>query len=59
MTTRTEQHKVPRKIREWRQIGRRSKGRPRRRWIEIEDVEGDLKNKGIRRWKRLCNERGK
>ena len=41
-----EQHRIPREIIVWRPVGRRSRGRPRQRWIE--EVEEDLRNMGIR-----------
>ena len=37
---------------EWRPVGRR---RPRKRWIK--DLEEDLRNMWIRRWRRLSYER--
>jgi len=36
-------------------MGRRIKGRPRKRWIE--DVEEDIQTMGIRRWRKLSKER--
>jgi hypothetical protein len=39
----------------WKLIGRRIRGRPRKRWIE--DVEEDIQRMGIRGWRKLCKER--
>ena len=36
-------------------IGRRIRGRPRKRWIE--DVEEDIQRMGIRGWRKLCKGR--
>jgi hypothetical protein len=36
-------------------MGRRIRGRPRKRWIE--DVEEDIQRMGIRGWRKLCKER--
>ena len=38
-----EQHRIPRKILEWRPLGKRLSGRPRKR--RIEDIEENLRNK--------------
>ena len=40
---------------EWKAIGRRIRGRPRKRWIE--DVEEDIQRMGIRGWRNLYKER--
>jgi hypothetical protein len=40
---------------EWKPIGRRIRGRPRKRWIE--DVEEDIQRMGIRGWRKSCKER--
>ena len=50
-----EQHSVPRKILEWRPIGRKLRERPRKGWIE--DAEEDLRSMVIRRCRRVCSER--
>jgi hypothetical protein len=39
----------------WKPIGRRIRGRPRKRWIE--DVEDDFQALGIRGWRKLSKER--
>jgi hypothetical protein len=46
--------RIPRRILEWKPIGRRIKGRPRKRWIED---EGDFQAMGIRGWRKLSKER--
>ena len=47
--------RMPRRILEWKPMGRRIRGRPRKRWIV--DVEGDIQTMGIRGWKKLSKER--
>ena len=39
---------------EWKPMGKRIRGRPRKRWIE--DVEEDILTMGIRAWRKLCKE---
>ena len=39
----------------WKPIGRRIRGRPRKRWIE--DGEEDIQRIEIRGWRKLCKER--
>jgi hypothetical protein len=51
---RMEGRRIPRRILEWKSIGRRIRGRPRKRWIE--DVE-DFQAMGIRGWRKLSKER--
>ena len=46
---------MPRRILEWKPMGRRIRGRPRKRWIE--DAEEDIQTKGIRGWRKLIKER--
>jgi len=43
------------KLLEWKPIGRRIRGRPRKIWFE--DVEEDIQRMGIRGWRKLCKER--
>jgi hypothetical protein len=43
------------RILEWKSIGRRIRGRPRKRWIE--DIEDDIQTMEIRGWRKLCKER--
>jgi hypothetical protein len=47
--------RTPTRILEWKPIGRRIRGRPRKRWIE--DIEDYIQIMGIRGWRKLCKER--
>jgi len=47
--------RMPRRIQEWKPMGRRIRGRLRKRWIE--DVEEDIQTKGIRGWRKVSKER--
>jgi hypothetical protein len=47
--------RTPKRVLEWKRIGRRIGGRPRKRWIE--DVEEDIQRMGIRGWRKLRKER--
>ena len=53
--TRMDGIRMPRRILEWKPIGRRIRGRPRKRWIE--DVEEDIQTMGIRGWRKLSKEK--
>ena len=46
--------RMPRRILEWKPIGRRIRGRPRKRWVE--DAEENIQM-GIRGWRKLSKER--
>ena len=46
--------RMRRRILEWKPMGRRIRGRPRKRWIE--DVE-DVQTMGMREWGKLSKER--
>jgi hypothetical protein len=48
---RMEGMRIPRRILEWKPMGRRIMGRPRKRWIE--DTEEDIQTMGIRWWRNL------
>jgi hypothetical protein len=52
---RMEGERIPKTVREWKPMGRRNRGRPRKRWVE--DIEKDIKIRGIRGWRKLCKER--
>ena len=46
-----DEKRTPKGVLEWKTIGRKIRGRPRKRWIE--DVEDDLQRLGIRGWRKL------
>jgi hypothetical protein len=47
--------RIPKRVLEWKPTGRRIRGRPRKRWIE--DIEEDGQPMGIRGWRKLSKER--
>jgi hypothetical protein len=53
--TRMDGGRMARRILEWKPLGRRIRGRPRKRWIE--EVEEDIQTMGIRGWRKLSKER--
>jgi hypothetical protein len=50
-----DEKRTPKRLLEWKPMGRRIRGRPRKRWIE--DVEEDIQRMGKRGWRKLCKER--
>jgi hypothetical protein len=52
---RMDEKRTPKRVLEWRPVGRRIRGRPRKRWIE--DFEEDVQRMGISWWRKLCKER--
>ena len=52
---RMEGKRIPKRVLEWKPVGRRNRRRPRKRWIE--DIEEDIQTMGIRGWRNLCKER--
>jgi hypothetical protein len=51
---RMEVERIPKTVLEWKPMGRRNRGRPRKMWIE--DIEKDIQIMGIRGWRKLCKE---
>jgi hypothetical protein len=47
--------RTPKRVLEWKPIGRRIRGRPRKRWTE--DIEENIQRMGIRGCRKLCKER--
>jgi hypothetical protein len=47
--------RTPKRILQWKPIGTRTRGRPRKRWIA--GIEEDLQIMGVRRWRKQCEER--
>jgi hypothetical protein len=52
---RMDEKRTPKRVLEWKPIGRRIRGKPRKRWIE--DTEEDIQIMGIRGWRKLSKER--
>jgi hypothetical protein len=52
---RTDDKRTPKRILQWKPIGTRIRGRPRKRWIA--GIEEDMQIMGIRWWKKQCKER--
>ena len=50
-----DEKRIPTRVLEWKAIGRRIRGRQRKRWIE--DSEEDIQTVGIRGWRKLCKKR--
>jgi len=46
--------RTPKRILEWKPIGTRTRGRPRKRWIA--DIEEGMQTMGIRQWRKQCEE---
>jgi hypothetical protein len=52
---RMDDKRTLKRILEWKRIGTRIRGRPRKRWIA--DFEEDMQIMGIREWRNECKER--
>ena len=50
-----DEKRTPKRVLEWKPIGRRIRGRQRKRGIE--DIEGDIQRMGTSGWRKLCKER--
>jgi hypothetical protein len=51
-----DEKRIPTRILQWKPIGRRIRGRPRKRWIE--GTEDNIQIMGIRGWRKLCARKG-
>jgi hypothetical protein len=47
--------KTHKRVMDWKPIGIRIRGRPRKRWIV--DIEEDMQTMGIREWRKQCKEK--
>jgi hypothetical protein len=47
-----EVKRIPKRVLEWKTIGTRKSGRPRKRWIE--DIEEDRQIMGMKGWRKVC-----
>jgi hypothetical protein len=52
---RLDDKRTPKRILQWKTIGTRIRGRPRKR--RIADIEEDMQIMGVRRWRKQCEER--
>jgi len=52
---RMDDKRTLKRISQWKPIGTRTRGRPRKRWIA--GSEEDLQIMGVRRWRKQCEER--
>jgi len=52
---RIDDKRTLKRILQWKPIGTRTRGRPKKRWIA--DIEEDLQIMGVRRWRKQCEER--
>jgi hypothetical protein len=55
MQMQMDDKRTPNRILEWKPIGTRTRGRPRKRWIV--DIEEYMQIMGIRRLRKQCKER--
>jgi hypothetical protein len=50
-----DEKRTSKRVLEWKPIGRRIRGRPRKRWIEA--TEEDIQTMRIRGWRKLSKEK--
>ena len=53
--TRMDDKRTPKRIIEWKPIGTRIRGRPRKRWNA--DIKEDVQIMGVKWWRKQCEER--
>jgi hypothetical protein len=54
---RMDDKRTPKSILEWKPVGKRIRGRRRKRWTV--DIEEDMQIMGIRRWTNQCKEKSR
>jgi len=54
---RRSEEETVRAVIEWQPEGKRPRGRPRKRWLDI--IEEDLKTVGVKEWKEIIQDREK
>ena len=52
---RMDDKRTPKNILQWKPIGTRIRGRPRKTWIV--DIEEDMQIIGMKEWRKQCKER--
>jgi hypothetical protein len=52
---RMDDKRTPKRILQWKPVGTRTRGRPRKRWTA--GIEKNLQIMGVRRWRKQCEER--
>ena len=52
---RMDEKRIPKRVLEWKPLGSRIRGRPRKRWME--NIEEHLQTVGIRGRRKVCEER--
>jgi hypothetical protein len=49
--------RTPKRILEWKPIGTRTRGRPKKKWIVLVDIEKDMQIVELRSWRNQWKER--